>query len=415
MKVSDRHDTPPAGEADVREQPTRLHITEAAIRVLAARGLAGVTYRQVATEANVSLALVNYYFPSKFDVISAASSVILERYVAGFARAARRFRSGPTARYRDFAYRLLRNASGRDRHLTLAWAEITLDAVRHSESLELSRIWNEQIRRLWTEIADAVGEPDPEGAARSGIDVVMGLLFLICALRLSEAQLDAVLLDGQPSLDRWAPDAPTREPAPERKSGKATRTRESILAAAIGLLVSDGAAAISFRSVAANSGLATAAPAYHFPTVDALLSAAQMSMIEDARQRYRAAMANVDRESISFEVLVDRTAATLIREATEFAARNLALYATWIEATRRPELRAVLWPYIGDNFLGWQRLFETVAGRPLPPETGILALALFIGKLIRILSTGSTTEMLADVRREFAEDFSRLCDGNFWR
>lgn len=413
--MSDSHDTTPAAEAEAREQPTRLHITEAAIRVLAARGLAGVTYRLVAAEAHVSVALVNYYFPSKFDIISAASSTILDRYVEGFARAARRFRAGPPTRYRDFAYRLLRNASGRDRHLTLAWAEITLDAVRHAESLALSRTWNEQIRRLWTEIADAVGETDPEGAARSGIDVVMGLIFLICALRLSEAQLDAVLLEGQSPLDRWAPDAAPRVLAPERKSGKAARTRESILAAAIGLLVSDGAAAISFRSVAAKSGLATTAPAYHFPTVDALLSAAQMSMIEDARQRYREAMANVDRQSISFEVLVDRTAATLIREATEFAARNLALYANWIEGARRPELRPVLWPYIGDNYLGWQRLFETIAGRPLPPETGILALALFIGKLIRILSTGSTTEMLTDVRREFAEDFARLRHGDFWR
>lgn len=415
MRASDSCDMPADMQTDARERSTRLHITEAAIRVLADRGLAGVSYRRVAAEAKVSLALVNYYFPSKFDVISAASSVILDRYVAGFARAAQRFRSGQTLRYRDFAYRLLRNASRRDRHLTLAWAEITLDAVRHGESLDLSRTWNEQIKRIWAEIAEAVGEPDPKAAARFGIDVVMGLLFLICALRLSETQIDAVLLEGESPLDRWAPEAEAHQPMPERKSSKAARTREAILAAAIGLLVSDGAAAISFRSVAAKAGLATAAPAYHFPTVDALLSAAQMSMIEDARQRYRAAMTNVDRDSISLEVLVDRTATTLIREATEFAPRNLAFYASWMEGARRPELRPVLWPYIGDNYLGWQRLFETLAGRPLPPETGILALALFIGKLIRILSTGSTTEMLADVRREFAEDFARLRDGCFWR
>ncbi len=416
MRVSDRHDMPADTQPEAREHSTRLHITEAAIRVLAERGLAGVTYRRVAAEANVSLALVNYYFPSKFDIISASSSVILDGYVDAFARAAQRLRSGPAARYRDFAYRLLRNAAGRDRHLTLAWAEITLDAVRHGESLELSRTWNEQIRHLWAEIADAAGEPDTKGAARFGIDVVMGVIFLICALRLRETQLDAVLLEGGSPLDRWAPDVTPHEPIPTRKSGKAARTREGILAAAIGLLVSDGAAAISFRSVATASGLATAAPAYHFPTVDALLSAAQMSMIEDAQQRYRAAMANVDRESISLDVLVDRTTTTLIREATEFAARNLAFYASWIEAARRPELRPVLWPFIRDHYAGWQRLIESVAGgRKLSPDTGILALALFVGKLIRILSTGSTTEALSSVRREFAEDFGRLRDGTFWR
>ena len=394
----------------------RLHISEAAIRVLAAKGLAGVSYRQVAAQADVSLALVNYYYPSKFDVISAAFSVVLDRYIEGFARAGRRFRAGGAPRYRDFAYRLLRNATERDHHLTLAWSEITLDAVRHHESLDLSRTWNEEMRRLWAEIADAVGEPDPERAARSGIDVVMGLLFLTCALRLSETQLNAVLLDQGSPLDCWEPRTVPPPAVPGRKSDKAARTREKILLSAIDLLVSDGAAAVSFRSVAAHSGLATAAPAYHFPTVSALLSAAQMSLIEDSRQRYRAAMADVDRGSISFEVLVDRTATILIREATEFAAGNLAFYANWIEAARRPELRSVLWPFVRDHYLGWQRLFETVAGgRPLPSETGVLALALFIGKLVRILSTGSTTDVLADVRREFVDDFERLREGRFWR
>ena len=117
---------------------------------------------------------------------------------------------------------------------------------------------------------------------------------------------------------------------------------------------------------------------------------------------------------MTFENLVEVTTTIFIREATEFSALNLAFFSTWIEASRRPELRQTIWGFVRDIYRGWQTVFELAAKRSLPPVTGILGFALFVGKLVRILSTGSKTMDLASIRREFTEDFHKLCFESFW-
>ena len=51
------------------------------------------------------------------------------------------------------------------------------------------------------------------------------------------------------------------------------------------------------------------------------------------------------------------------------------------------------------------------AQRPLDP---LLAQAAFIGKMIRVLATGSATEDLALIRGELAHDLAALRAGRFW-
>lgn len=400
--------------ADESDRDARARIIRATVTVMADRGLAGLSYRQVASRAKVSLALVNYYYPSKFGLVAAASSAILERYTDAFARAASRFRSGAPPSFRDFAYRLVGNATDRDRTLTLAWAEISLDAVRHEESLSLAQAWNVSISKLWSDIAEATGEPNPHRIARSGIDLVMGLLFFVTALRLDQEQVDQVLNhEGQPT-DLWPPSTCSAPSKPPAATNKAQRTRNLILGAAIDLLISEGAAEVSFRTVAEKAGLTATAPAYHFRTTDALLASAGMLLVENSKQRYRGVMQSLDRQAVTFENLVEVTTTIFIREATEFSALNLAFFSTWIEASRRPELRQTIWGFVRDIYRGWQTVFELAAKRSLPPVTGILGFALFVGKLVRILSTGSKTMDLASIRREFTEDFHKLCFESFW-
>jgi len=408
--VSERSDS--AGEGAFGQARTR--IAEAAALIMAEKGMASVSYRQVAARAGVSLALVNYHYPAKSDLIAAAAAQVLNHLREGFDAAAGRARTGAAWHFRDYAYRLVRNASCRDRIHTLAWAEIILDAVRHHESLAVARRWNSDIAKLWTGIAKATGDTDPQQTARSGIDLVTGLQFFTLALSLDEARLDAVLLDHGSPFDHWEPIPATAPPAPPPATKKAAATRERILGAAIDLLISEGPAGVGFRSVAERAGLTAAAPAYHFRTIEDLLSAAEMSLIGQSKDRYRTVMRNVDRSALSLDQLVDVTTTVFIREATEFAPVNLAFFGNWIEASRRPELRPTVWTFIRDIHAGWQKLFETVAGRPLPAEIGMIAFALFLGKLIRALSTGSDIADLSEVRGEFADDFSRLCAGNFW-
>jgi AcrR family transcriptional regulator len=179
------------------------------------------------------------------------------------------------------------------------------------------------------------------------------------------------------------------------------------------MLIADGAGAVSYRSVAARAGLTQAAPFYHFLTIGALLSTAQQRLFEQSKERYRLGAAADHGGAFNVERLIDRTAAVFLREATEFAGKNLASYAIWLEADRNADLRPMIWSAIADQHLAWQRIL----GRLMPtqrPLDALLAQAAFIGKMVRVLATGSTTEDLALIRGEFAYDLMAITRGQFW-
>ena len=62
-----------------RDHSTEIKIKDAATRVFLAKGFNGCTSREIAKEAGMNVALVNYYFKSKghlFDIV--VSSIITE-------------------------------------------------------------------------------------------------------------------------------------------------------------------------------------------------------------------------------------------------------------------------------------------------------------------------------------------------
>lgn len=405
------------GAKQERSLDRRARMAEAAIEVLASHGLAGLTHRLVAAKAGVSLAATTYYFDTKYDILAEASSVTLHGYTESFRRVAERIRGeGPNPNvFRNLAGRVVRNAARRDRVRTMCWAEIILDAHRHQESLALARQWFAEISTVWLDIAKAARIKHPSDVARSAIDVVLGLLFMMMALGLDEAQVEAVLQKGRDPLDVWnVPTAPEPEEGPAtRLSRKSAETRERILSATVDVLISDGAGAVTYRTIAAKADLTAAAPFYHFPTIGRLLSAAQQRLFEQSKERYRFA-ASADQGGV-FDVqrLIDRTAAVFLREATEFAGKNLAAYAIWLEADRNPDSRAMIGSVIGDQHRAWQRVLARLMPSQRPIDA-VLAQAAFIGKLVRVLATGSTTEDLALIRSELAHDLTALTRGRFW-
>lgn len=404
--------TPPArrrGEKQERSQQRRARMVDAIITLLASHGIAGLTHRLVAQQAGVSLAATTYYFDSKFDMVAAASNRILQGYAEAFRRAAR---SGHNGSVRDYVVRLLINAVGRDRTGSTCWTEIVLDAPRHGESLALAQQWFADLPMIWEDITRATGAPDPRTTARSAIDAMIGLLLAVLALGLNEGQVEAVLLHGADPAAAWAPPAGTPATAPPKPGRKAVETRSRIIDAAIAILTRDGSGAVSYRNVALQAGLAPAGPAYHFPTVDNLLAATQAQLFEQSKQRYRLAAA-MDSGPQDLERLIDRTAVVFLREVTAFADQNLANFSVWLEASRRPELRPMVWSSIADQVRGWQHVMAN-AGSPLRPLEALLPQCLFIGKLIRHLSTGAGLDAMENVRREFASDLTSLARGKFW-
>ncbi|MFV3077379.1 TetR/AcrR family transcriptional regulator [Niveispirillum fermenti] len=399
------------GEKQERSLARRARLADAIVQVLASHGVAGLTHRLVAQAAGVSLAATTYYFDSKFDMVAVASNLTLAGYAETFRRVAR----SRQLSMGDYVTRLVGNAAERDRARATCWAEVMLDAPRHQESLELSRRWFAELGDIWLDIARACDAPPP--AARSAIDTSIGLLLVMLALGLTEAQIGAVLLEGKDALDAWAPTLPAAggQPvaAPAKPTRKSAGTRERIIAAAIQILIAEGPAAVTYRTIAQQAGLTLAGPAYHFPTVEGLLGAAQERLFEESKQRYRTVVASMDDGPFDLERLIDRTAAVFLREATEHAGRNLASYAVWLQAARRPELRPMVWSAIADQIRAWHRVFVRLGGSPTPLEA-LLPQCMFIGKMIRLLATGSALADLENARRDFAFDLSSLAGQRFW-
>jgi AcrR family transcriptional regulator len=118
--------------------PAHQKVVEAACRVISKRGLEGMTMQDVATEADVSKALLHYHFGSRRELILAAFEHSDDRAVGAVTAA------------------VDRSASGKDqiRDLLLAWASDDAETQRHWV------IWTEMWR--WSmfepELRNAVAE-----------------------------------------------------------------------------------------------------------------------------------------------------------------------------------------------------------------------------------------------------------------
>lgn len=399
------------GALEPRQQRSlrrQQQIAEAAVAVIGRDGTARLTHRGVAREAEVSLAATTYYYETRHDIIADASARLLDNYIAGTDRLRRRLAQEPGADLANVAARVLAAGLGRQRLPTLAWCEIMLDCARHSEGHDLARGWYESITRIWLDVARIVGAPGPEAAAVSAVDTLIGLYFTALPLGLDCAGAMAMLRgESAPVPEPAPPDCPV----PRTRHGDDTRRR--ILDAAIAILVEEGPGALTLRGAADRAGVAAAAPSYHFATIGHLLSAAQASLFEGAKDRYRQAMGHFGRTGASLDHLADLTAAVFLREATEFRGLALAGHPARLEAARRPDLRPLMRSAVDDQTRAWNRRLEAIGMAPAP-GCGLLLQCLFLGKLVRILATGVSTASLAQVRPDFAHDLAALAAGKHW-
>jgi AcrR family transcriptional regulator len=388
-----------------RSERTRAKIADAVITVLADAGSGRLTHRLVAAVAGVSLAATTYHYATKRDMIADAASRLLEGYAQSFRRAAARQRRGDgvATDLNGFATRLLINATGRHRKSALAWCEIMLDAARSAEGHALADSWFRELLAVWGDLAGAMPGERGEQEVETAIDTMIGLLFITLPLDLTSARLSAVLTGSGDPAQEWAPpSAPpvTEAPSPTRRTNKARETRERILGGAIDVLIAQGAGAITYNAVAAQSALTTAAPAYHFGSIEGLLKAAEAELFARSKGRYRDMVTSAQVTGEPLDVLADLTAAVFVREVTQHGRAAIAIYSIGLESSRRLELRPAVWDVIMDQTKAWKRRLEL-----LVPEAGPLEAmrmqAVFIGKQVRALSTGSPLAHLALARGEF--------------
>jgi len=391
-----------------RTARTRGRIAQAVITVLAKQGMSRLTHRAVAKAANVPLAATTYHYATKADMLADASQRLLDGYLAAFHRAAERLRTGTGRKERlsSFIARLVANAAGRDRSASMAWCEIILDAARSRSGRRLARTWFKGLIAAWHELAAAMGEPADPSSVLTAIDLVIGLLFMVLPLGLSPEAVEEVLRDGDDPVKAWrlGPAPTSRRKSARGSTDKAKATRARILESAIKLLVEQGAGAVTYRGVAEAGGLAVTAPAYYFNSIAEVLQAAEAELFRASKDRYRMMLSAAGPGTESLDGLADLTSAIFIREATEYGPSAVALYSTWLEAERNRRLRAEVAAAIYDQAKAWQRKLDAL--RDTGAFDGIRIQAIYIGKLVRAVSSGVPVEQLAMARQEFHQEIA---------
>lgn len=194
-------------EADFGETKTR--ILDAAFQRLAREGYAALSVREIAKDAGVNHALINYHFHSKDQLVIAvldqANQRLLERqsrmyagpgsFAEKWARAREFYRSDLASGFVRVQAELwaasLSDAALREKFTprVLAWKKIVTDAVTdtlqklEAEGVKLPPPFSAEVIATWIsqfwigmEFADLLGEKREQAANRAALDAVEALL-----------------------------------------------------------------------------------------------------------------------------------------------------------------------------------------------------------------------------------------------
>ncbi|GAA0948774.1 TetR/AcrR family transcriptional regulator [Nonomuraea longicatena] len=113
---------------------------------------------------------------------------------------------------------------------------------------------------------------------------------------------------------------------------KGERSKQELIEATVRIVARDGVAGVSHRAVAREAGQPPTAAAYHFSSIDDLLTAALTRCMQEDAARMRALAAS---EHVSLRELAELMCRLRTRPD-----QLLAAYELYLLAVRRPELRA---------------------------------------------------------------------------
>lgn len=155
----------------------RAAILEATVRILVRGGLAAVTHRAVAREADVPLAATTYYFRSKEELLGEALATMVADEIARLGQRAAVMGEGlssPGDSAAALAEVLFPDAEAT--RALLAKFEVYLEAARRPELREPAAHWQDALADLATMTLAAGGARDPERLAPVVIAGIDGII-----------------------------------------------------------------------------------------------------------------------------------------------------------------------------------------------------------------------------------------------
>lgn len=181
------------------EERRGRHVLDAAVRLIAADGLAGVSVRAVATEAGVSIAQVQYYFRSKDELIAAAFAHAGEEFLARLTTVAGQPRSA--RRLLKMIDQWLPLDEERERRVKV-WLAFIGAAATRPELAEIVRQTDREIVDWLAEDLAELGVPDPNPEAARLLALIDGVA-LRCLTLTRRARTNLIKQTIGPYLGRY--------------------------------------------------------------------------------------------------------------------------------------------------------------------------------------------------------------------
>lgn len=203
VELTDHTGTEDSGpeDADHRVPPVQRYrrgaerqrmITEAALRVIATDGIAGVTHRRVATEAGVPLPATTYYYASKDDLLEAAFRLHAEDEATRVGQSSHLNAENATAsELSEGLAAFLVDGLRKHRHQLIAEYALLVEAAQRPKLAALSKAWRHSMLVRMSSIFTELGSPQPDLDAQLVLAVLAG--FEVDSLGTSEDEAIEVI------------------------------------------------------------------------------------------------------------------------------------------------------------------------------------------------------------------------------
>jgi DNA-binding transcriptional regulator YbjK len=153
-----------AGSRAEASERVREAIVQAAVRIVAREGVAAVTHRRLAAEADVSLSSTTWHFATKNDILEAALRWTARREVAGIGQIAERLGSAefdPAAWAQELADWLVEQVTG-ERDMVVALYRLQIELAGSAQAREVHREWGGELRALGERVLEPSNTLTPE-------------------------------------------------------------------------------------------------------------------------------------------------------------------------------------------------------------------------------------------------------------
>jgi DNA-binding transcriptional regulator YbjK len=164
---------------DPRGERRRAELLDAAIKLIGAQGLDGVTHRAVAAAAGVPPATPSYYFRSKDDLIDEALKLVAEREIARLNHFRDALGDGPGDDVelwaQGIASWLEEQLEGEGRVGLLAQYHLQIEGARRPALTPVLRSWAAATQAMAEDTLRRIGAPDPARDAILLVSAIDGL------------------------------------------------------------------------------------------------------------------------------------------------------------------------------------------------------------------------------------------------